>query len=108
MTVPDWMTLLAAFLIGVVAVARATRLVTHDDWPPTMWARVRWFNAVGPRWGNWLMCPYCFAPYAAAVDLAWAVLSDLHWSWWLVNAWAAGAYLASVFVAYDEPPEEDE
>jgi len=30
-------------------------------------------------------------------------LSDLHWSWWLINGIWAGSYVAAMLYAYDEP-----
>jgi hypothetical protein len=110
-----------AVLVGTVAVARATRLVTSDAYPPAVWVRRQWVNATGSRhrtqdWAPLAECPFCFAPYAAAVDLTWAVWSGAAgdpgmWSWggwwWLVNVWAAVSYVAAMIVVRDEPPAED-
>jgi hypothetical protein len=124
-------TLVAAVLVGTLAVARCTRLVTSDDWPPIAWVRARWewwqtdrdvdaandargyphatrARSIRHGWGSLLKCPFCFAPYAAAGDLALAWYSDLATWWWLVNLWAAVAYVAAMIVARDEPPAEDE
>lgn len=104
--------LLAAFVIGVIAVARAARLVTHDDWPPGAWVRNWWVTHTNESWGTLFLCPFCMAPYLAAIDLIWAVWSGVNphqfWgaAWWVVNVWAAAAYLAAIVVARDEPPEE--
>ena len=115
----DPWTLLAAFVVGTIAVARAARLVTADSWPPASWFRMRWltWTANGGEWRrDWtdlFTCPFCFAPYAAAVDLGWAWLADPRttgsWAqtWWLVNLWAAVSYLAAMIVVRDEPPAED-
>jgi hypothetical protein len=102
-TTDPWV-LAAAAVIGTLAVARATRLVTHDTWPPMLRVRAWWGSLVhhGP-WVDLVECPFCFAPYAAAVDLLWAVWSGLDWVWWVVNVWAAFSYLAAIVVAYDEP-----
>jgi hypothetical protein len=110
-----------AFLVGSLAVARATRLVTSDAYPPAVWLRMKWVNATGARsrtqdWAPLLECPFCFAPYAAAVDLAWCLWSGATgdpapWSWggwwWIVNAWAAVSYTAAMIVVRDEPPAEE-
>lgn len=114
------LTLVLAFVLAVLAVGRASRLATHDHWPPMLWLRLRWIEFWGVRYdgrhGAWAMlltCPFCFAPYAAAVDLAWVLAAGLEWgpfwssSWWVVNAWAALAYLAAIVVVYDEPAEVD-
>jgi len=101
-------TVLAAVLVGVLSVARTARLLTFDDFPPVLWARTRYLAAVGPsgKWAPLAKCPFCVAPYLAAGMLAWAYLSDLHWTWWVANGWWAGSYVAAIVVAYDEPPEE--
>jgi hypothetical protein len=129
---------LVALALGVVAVARAVRLVTSDTWPPMARVREWWKARTAPRdadgttplhdqagdpvegpWTALLTCPFCFAPYAAAVDLAWYLGSSAHrwvvgdwtgagWWWWVVNGWAAVAYLAAMVVLRDEPPPVDE
>lgn len=110
----DPVTLVAAVLVGTLAVARCTRLVTSDEWPPVLWVRMRWLTwAANGRawrqgWADLLTCPFCFAPYAAAGDLTLAWVSDLATWWWLLNLWAAVAYVAAMVVARDEPPAEDE
>lgn len=116
----DLLPLLGALIVGAFAVARAVRLVTSDNWPPMLWLRLRWltWTAQNPRrerWSDLLTCPFCFAPYAVLVDLAWAVavgahthqqldLSTGHTWWWLVNVWAAVSYVAPMIVVRDEPP----
>lgn len=115
----DPLTLLAAAIVGTLAVARAVRLVTSDAYPPAEWVRLRFLTwaAQTPRrekWGPLVTCPFCFAPYAAAVNLAWALLAGLEWTgdlswssaWWVVNAWAAVSYVAAMIVVRDEPPED--
>lgn len=107
----DPLTLLAAFVVGFIAIGRAARLATHDDWPPGRWLRNWWVTHAGESWGPLWLCPFCWAPYAAAIDLVWAVLSNLDahrfWgaSWWIINVWAALSYLAAILVARDEPEE---
>jgi hypothetical protein len=98
-----WVLLAAAF-VGVIAVARATRLITQDSWPPAVKARAAWSNLVRHgAWAELVECPFCAAPYLAAADLLWAVWSGLDWLWWVANVWAAGSYLASIVVVRDEP-----
>lgn len=128
----DPLTLLAAAVVGTLAVARAVRLVTADSYPPAEHLRIAWevrqanrdahaqarpgtLAAVRTGWGPLLTCPFCFAPYAAAVNLTWALLAGLEWTgdlswssaWWVVNTWAAVSYLAAMIVVRDEPPAED-
>lgn len=122
--------LAAAFVVGVVGVARATRLVVSDSWPPIKALRDRWevrtahktddgrplFDEEGSLipgpWTPLLTCPFCFAPYPAAVALAAAVwagvwtpdLGTLAGWWWVLAVWASGSYLAAMIVLRDEPP----
>lgn len=112
----DPLTLLAAFIVGTIAVGRAARLVTHDSYPPVEWVRLRWLTWTAQterreKWAALLTCPFCFAPYAVAVNLTWALTAGLEWgsfwssAWWVVNVWAAVSYLAAIVVVYDEPAE---
>lgn len=120
------LTYAAALLLGTLASARATRLITHDAWPPMAWARTRAetilgrHGTAGADWAVGVTCPFCVAPYVVAANLAWCLaagaLTDLTWTggsvwswagaWWVLNTWAAVAYVASMVVVRDEPPEE--
>lgn len=107
----EHLTLLAAFLLGTLGVARATRLVVADTWPPMVWLRLRWatWTAQTERREGWeplLSCPWCASPWLAAGSLTWAYLADLPTAWWLVHLWLAGSMLAGMIVLRDEPPEE--
>jgi hypothetical protein len=107
----DALTTIAAVVVGVLSVARLTRLITADTWPPVLMLR-QWWDKVttvkeGPgkgaqgAWYDLVSCPYCAAPWLTIPILAWALISDLHWSWWVVNGWLAAAYVASMIVARD-------
>lgn len=120
----DPLTLTAAFIVGVIATARAVRLLTHDHYPPAAALRRWWFNQTLAKGGwraGWVLllsgeeghgCPFCAAPYVAAVNLAWALLAGVTWdgfwsqAWWVVNAWAAVSYLAAMLVVRDEPADD--
>jgi hypothetical protein len=102
----DWPTLLAAVVVGTLAVARLTRLIVDDDWPIIVWFRSMWDRVWKQSpWVALIECPFCVSPYIAAVSIAWAVLSELHWSWWLFHGWLAVAYLAAMVNVRDIPPE---
>lgn len=121
--------LLAAFLLAVVAVARATRLVVHDPYPPVQAVRMRWITwqanrdwdpvlqqertGVAHGWGSLVECPFCAAPYITAVTMAVAIWADV-WEpdlgslagwWWVLAVWATISYLAAILVLRDEPAE---
>lgn len=114
----DPLVLAAALLIGTLASARATRLLTSDAYPPAEWVRTRWQTWAGQTeareaWAPLLVCPFCAAPYLVAVNLTWALCAGLDWgdlptdAWWVVNVWAAVSYAASMIVVRDEPPAEE-
>ena len=87
----------AAVLVGVLASARLTRLLTTDTWPPSVWLRVKWAEVTkdGP-WYDLVECPWCASPWIVAVNLAAALVTDLHPAWWIFNGWMA----ASLVVAW--------
>lgn len=101
---PQWFVLVAAVLVGVLSVARLTRLITQDTYPPVAAIRSWWEKVTkdGP-WADLATCPFCAAPYIAAVVLAWGLLTDLQVAWWVVNGWLAASYLAAMVVVRDTP-----
>jgi hypothetical protein len=105
----DWPTLIAAAIIGIIAVARLTRLVTDDEFPPMLWLRNKWigmFPASG--WAGLILCSFCVSPYIAAISLAWAITTDLQPAWWVVHGWLALAYLAAIVTTRDLPADQRE
>ena len=103
---PEFLHVVAA-IVGVVAAARITRLIVNDSFPPIVWLRMKWDDATAKdgKEGSWTLlahCPWCAAPYVSAIILAWALLSHLHWTWWVFNGWMAGSYAASWIVFHDE------
>jgi hypothetical protein len=102
----DPLTVAAAAAVGVVAAARATRLVTKDHWPPMSYVRRKYVELTeGTEWSVLAECPFCVAPYVVAADLAWALRSDVGRRWWVVNGWAAASYAASLIVVRDDVPD---
>lgn len=92
-----------AAIVGILSIARLTRLFTQDTFPPAVWLRIKWDNLTDDNgWTALLHCHFCLAPWLAIPIGAWGILSDLHWSWWLFNGWLAVAYLASMVVHFDE------
>lgn len=102
----DPLTAVAAATVGVVAAARATRLVTKDHWPPMSFVRRKYVELTkGTEWSVLAECPFCVAPYVVAADLAWALRSDLGKRWWVANGWFAASYAASLIVVRDDVPD---
>jgi hypothetical protein len=95
-----------ALLFGTLATARAARLVVFDEYPPMLWLRTRYLVYFGTsKWAKLVECAFCAAPYLAAINMAYAYFSDFHWTWWVLNIWAALSYVAAIVVARDEPEE---
>lgn len=104
---PEWAYLAVALVVGVLGSARLTKLVVEDSWPPIAWLRAQYLARAPENWSDLVLCAGCFAPYVVAPNLAWAILSDLHWSWWLFNGWLAAAYAAAMIVWRDMPGGEN-
>ena len=99
-TTPEW---ILAVAIAILGTARVTRVATYDDLPPAEWIRVRWIALVGDKWGKLVTCIWCGQPYIAAICMAHAYFSDLHWSWWVFWGWMALSQAGSTLLSYDEP-----
>lgn len=100
---------IAAFVVGVLAVARFTRLIVDDDFPPTAAIRDWYIVKTGEgKWSDLVQCPFCFATWPGLLNLLVAWLSDLAVWWWLPNIWFAGIYLAAMVVVRDIPAEQRE
>lgn len=94
---------LAAAAVGTLSIARLTRLVTQDSFPPSAWLRMKW-DAItddGP-WSTLAHCHWCFSMWVTPPILLWGWLSSLHITWWLFNGWMAASYVAAMIVERDE------
>lgn len=102
-----WWQALLAVIIGIVGTARVIRLIVSDDFPPSVWLRIRWSGLTndGP-WVKVVTCGWCASPYLMAACIGFFLLSFLHpiigWSWWLLYSWAALSYAASWIWFHDE------
>lgn len=93
----------AAILVGIISTARLTRLITQDEFPPSVWFRIKWDNATdGSSWNTLFHCHWCLAPWLVIPVAAWAWFSDFHIAWWILNGWLAASYLVSIVVEKDE------
>jgi hypothetical protein len=92
-----------AVIVGTMSVARLTRLLTQDTFPPSVWLRLRWDDwTEGTLWKPLFHCHWCLSPWLTIPVLLWGWLSDLHVSWWLFNGWLAASYAAGMIVERDE------
>ena len=97
----------------ILSVARLSRLLVIDKWPPVKKAR-DWYESKtdGSDW-QWLtLCAFCMAPWVALGVLAWGLMANVYplhypatgfWAqaWWVFNGWLAISYLAGSYVARD-------
>lgn len=114
MTLTDFATnpwlIIAALAVAVMGVGRLVRLITYDDYPPTIAIRSWWVDRVTQHngWSKMLTCLWCFAPWAMLVALAWFAVGVLWvpWilvAWWIFWGWLGLSYLTSIIVRRDEP-----
>jgi hypothetical protein len=101
---------IVALIIAVLGIGRVVRLITYDDFPPSVWWRIKWatWTNDGP-WTKVFTCLWCFSPYAtlgcigffvAGLWVPWiAVL------WWVLFGWAALSYAVSMVVVRDDPAD---
>ena len=96
-----------AVAVAILSVARTARFIIFDDFPPMKETRARILALYkeDSDWRGLWECPFCLCPWLAIGMAGWMWLSDLHWSWWLINGIWAGSYLAAMVVAYDETAE---
>lgn len=98
--------LIAAVLVAVLGTGRLTRVIVHDDFPPSVWARIKWDSLTRDgSWSKLAHCWWCATPWIMAICIAWGYFSSLHWSWWLFWGWLGLSYLAAIVIARDEPAE---
>jgi hypothetical protein len=97
-------------IIGIVSVARVTRLITHDTWPPVENHFRPWMTGKLRSWAELVVCPFCVSLYLMLGQMAWWWLLHEHGShdafvygWLIPNLWPAAAYAAAIIVAYDQP-----
>ena len=102
----DALTWVAATVVAVLSIARLTKLLTEDTWPPAAFLRNMWIGRFQGAWGELFLCPFCMAPWVGVAVLTAGWLSDLHPVWWWFNGWLAVSYVAAMIVARDIPGGE--
>ena len=99
-----WQIAVAA-LVGIVSVARLTRLLKQDTYPPVAAIRAFWIRFTAKHewegWGDLATCPFCAAPWIMLVIGGWGYLTNFQLAWWIVNVWLAASYLAAMVVVRD-------
>jgi undecaprenyl pyrophosphate phosphatase UppP len=109
-TIDDHWMLVLAIIVAVVGVARLTRAIVHDDFPPFVWWRIKWstWTKDGP-WAKLFHCWWCLSFWVALVCIGWFLLIAVHafflWTWWIFWGGLALSYLATMLIVRDEPKE---
>lgn len=103
--------LVAAFVLGTIAVSRLSRLVVDDDWPPMVRLREWYALRVSDEWVTLVECPFCVSVYFSGLNVAaWTVAYFVDWDWvwwlwWLPQVFLSIAYLAAMLNVRDIPAD---
>jgi len=109
-TIDDHWIIFIAIIVAIVGVARLTRAIVHDDFPPFVWWRIKWstWTKDGP-WAKLFHCWWCLSFWVALVCIGWFLLTVVHafflWTWWIFWGGLALSYLATMLIVRDEPKE---
>jgi hypothetical protein len=90
-------------IVAILATARITRLIVEDEYPPSIWVRIKWDRLTRDgEWAKLVHCGWCASPYVAALVLGLGYF--LTWpTWWYVAcSWLAASYAAGWVVFHDE------
>lgn len=118
---PHWLIAILAIATGILGVARLTRIIVFDDYPPAVWWRVKWTDwtenapGAGPyrkMWVKMFTCWWCLSPWIALVCILWWMfLVPLHpawlYAWWAWWGMLAAGYVATMVIVRDTPPEQE-
>jgi hypothetical protein len=91
-----------------LGVGRLARVITYDDFPPSIKVRIWWDKLThdGP-WSKLVHCFWCLTPWLMLFALAWFVagiyVTWLAWAWAIFWGWLALSYITSIIIARDEP-----
>lgn len=104
----------AVVLTTVLSVARLSRLLVIDKFPPIKHFRDKYEERTDGTGWQWLaLCAFCMAPWVALLVMGWGMLAGVYpgveagqgdtakFLWWSFNGWMAVSYLAGSYVARD-------
>lgn len=110
----DWELLIATVAVAVLGVARLTRAIVYDDFPPFVWWRMTWERLMdrGVWWRMWtklFTCWWCLSFWIALLCIGWWSLSLLIpwliWTWWVFWGALGLSYVATMVIVRDTPKE---
>lgn len=104
-----WLFALAALLLGA---GRLTRVIYYDDFPPSMWLRVKWDALTEEStWNKLIHCPWCLGMWVGVFAGAWfgvgLVVDWIMVAWWIVWGFLAIGYLIPMIIVRDEPADNE-
>jgi hypothetical protein len=109
----DWETIpesVVVALVAILGVARLTRVIVYDDFPPAAWWRAKWTDITndGP-WAKLFTCWWCLSSWIALLCILWFIAGLyvvwIAWAWWIVWGMLALGYAATMVIVRDEPKE---
>lgn len=116
LVLPDMFVAILAIVTGVLGVARLTRIVVYDEFPPSVWLRTTVESVLSQRgpyvrlWSKIVTCWWCLAPWVALACILWWMLliplwigfAYIWWAWW---GMLAAGYVATMVIVRDTPKE---
>lgn len=101
--------ILLTIATAVLGVARFTRVVVHDNFPPTKWWREVWADlTLDTGWEELFACWWCFGFWAALACIGWFIgglfVAWVAWAWWIFWGALALGYLAPMLIVRDGDP----
>ena len=101
----------AAFIFGTLTIARITRLISWDDFPPMVWLRMKWDKLTGvdpdiphnarSGWNKLIYCGYCVGMYVGIGIAAWAFIWDFPTAWWIFCSTVSASYVSAMVLSRD-------
>ncbi len=98
--------LLLTLSTAVFGIARLTRVITYDSFPPAVWWREKWTEIVRDTdWKLLFSCFWCLPFWITLVCIGWWIgglyVLWIAWAWWIFWGALAIAYLASMVIVRD-------
>ena len=89
-----------AALVGILAIARLTRLLTFDEFPPVKWFRDKWDEKTGDSsWNELFHCVFCASFWVSCLVVGFGFYVGFGAWWWVPCGTLAVSYVAATIVA---------
>lgn len=100
--------LVLSIITAILGVGRLTRVIVYDDFPPSVWWRIKWaeFTHDGP-WNKLFTCWWCLSFWVMLVTIGLFSLTFvavwIAWVWWVFYGALAMSYLSAIIISRDTP-----